>query len=537
VGSADNQRIDYIPGVDDSDSDAAMAPKCSKRIAAVDAQKTFSDGYIAGADDSDSDPATHRRASKRSQGVGGYLAGIDDSDSEECVGGKFVKRRKARQRRGPPMVDDEQAREYQPSDVDEERCKALMYNDGYGRLQCSRKPLPGKDLCGNHARYGAPHGRVRGPMPLKKYTEFKHAATKPRSEKTKKWYARHLMWQIASKHYHAEVVKQGGGSELENLHETENGQYKFTDEMYKKCLDKVHDHIKKHPNLQRKYERGAGAEQRNDRLDGGRYGSEKERYNGKGGGQVFKWYSRNVFNSYLKRMGTTERSCSERQCMVALEATTDELRKYPIVTCFLSPYAGPQCYPHLDPGSSQYRVHANDRPVEDDGEEADEKNKKQTDGVAEKKMLSRSAFDERNWIQCSRCDALRCVVQGSMSTVEGDGFFGVRHTDLDWEAWLQNVQSRYAVLAKSHTPDQALICEPCEPGIQGDIATKTEKRLRVCSKSPEKMVGSRALAAAAPAMAAGNLVEPCESPRRLRRKTFVGAMQVDGGEEAAALPE
>ena len=42
--------------------------------------------------------------------------------------------------------------------------------------------------------------------------------------------------------------------------------------------------------------------------------------------------------------------------MLALGATSDELRKYPMVTARLRAYDGPQCYPHVDPRSADYRV-------------------------------------------------------------------------------------------------------------------------------------------------------------------------------------
>ncbi len=81
-----------------------------------------------------------------------------------------------------------------------------------------------------------------------------------------------------------------------------------------------------------------------------------------GGRKVFKWYSRAVINNYLTRMGASEHSCTERQCMIALGAVSDELRKYPMVTDRLTRFAGPQCYPHLDPSSVDYRVLANQVP-------------------------------------------------------------------------------------------------------------------------------------------------------------------------------
>ena len=42
--------------------------------------------------------------------------------------------------------------------------------------------------------------------------------------------------------------------------------------------------------------------------------------------------------------------------MLALQATTDELQKYDLVTEHLLPHAGPQCYPHVDANSADYRI-------------------------------------------------------------------------------------------------------------------------------------------------------------------------------------
>ena len=74
-----------------------------------------------------------------------------------------------------------------------------------------------------------------------------------------------------------------------------------------------------------------------------KYGSIREQYNGVGGGQVFKWYTRPVF---LKHLGTAEKSCTERECMEALRKTSEELKAYPAVTSRLEAFAGPQCFPH-----------------------------------------------------------------------------------------------------------------------------------------------------------------------------------------------
>ena len=92
-----------------------------------------------------------------------------------------------------------------------------------------------------------------------------------------------------------------------------------------------------------KFERGKGVRGLDDRDVNDRYGSERERYNGVGGGKVFKWFSRVVFNSFLARMGVSEADCTERDCMLALAATSAELTKIDMLTEQLKPFAGPQC--------------------------------------------------------------------------------------------------------------------------------------------------------------------------------------------------
>jgi hypothetical protein len=84
------------------------------------------------------------------------------------------------------------------------------------------------------------------------------------------------------------------------------------------------------------------------------YGSVQERYNGVGGGRVYKWFSRTVFNSFLSRMRASEGGCTERECMLALAATSAELTKFDMLTQSLKAFAGPQCYAHLDPAGSEY---------------------------------------------------------------------------------------------------------------------------------------------------------------------------------------
>ena len=111
---------------------------------------------------------------------------------------------------------------------------------------------------------------------------------------------------------------------------------------------------------------------------------------------MFKWYSRAVFNNYLSRMQTSEAACSERECMLALAAVSDELKKYPMVQSFLVPYAGPQCYPHLDPQSPDYRVD-----VRQAGEGTGAESAQRESGARQ--------IDEGCWLQCDRCSRWRLV--------------------------------------------------------------------------------------------------------------------------------
>ena len=151
---------------------------------------------------------------------------------------------------------------------------------------------------------------------------------------------------------------------------------------------------------------------------------------------MFMHYSRPVFNNYLKRMRVTEESCTERQCMVALSATSDELSKYDMVKDRLRKYAGPQCFPHLDPGSSEYRVRANEVPVEGAVD---------AEGGSGAPSVNGAIVDERNWLQCCRCKKWRFIAPACAPVFAGEHFSacGIRTWigRAGWEA-LQRVSRR-----------------------------------------------------------------------------------------------
>ena len=69
-----------------------------------------------------------------------------------------------------------------------------------------------------------------------------------------------------------------------------------------------------------------------------------------------------MFLFYLrKHLGASEASCTERQCMEALAATSEHLTDNPVKAEHLTPYAGPQCFAHLNPEGSCFRLNANFR--------------------------------------------------------------------------------------------------------------------------------------------------------------------------------
>ena len=114
-----------------------------------------------------------------------------------------------------------------PEEVDETRCRALMWNRGFGKLQCCNPVPRGQELCRVHTQ--APHGKVRGPIPEQKLNEFRKRALKPGKD-SKQWYARHLMWAYASKM----------SPMLEYLNEVDDrGQYKLSDMQYEQCLKQM----------------------------------------------------------------------------------------------------------------------------------------------------------------------------------------------------------------------------------------------------------------------------------------------------------
>ena len=329
------------------------------------------------------------------------------------------KRRGKRRKRGPRASQKadlvEESKPFLPLSVDKSRCLALLWNGGRGQLQCANPAVMGS-FCRVH-RACRSHGTVDGsePIPRRKLDLFRERLGKPRG-RGGHWYARHLMWHFA-------VSIAPDAEYLTDL----------SAEQYEQCLQKVHTYVNVHKGLQRKYERDAGVRGRDDRDTTTAYGSARERYNGVGGGEVFRWFTRPVFESYLARMGVSVENCSERQCMLALQATSEELRKYDVVTEQLRPYAGPQCYPHLDRTNEDCRIDC--KPV--------------TGGTAIHGNLGAHGADaslarEQCWRCCDSCGKWRLVDHRCLPALAAEeGFFEDRETDLDWGQWLTKASFRY----------------------------------------------------------------------------------------------
>ncbi len=348
------------------------------------------------------------------------VGGADDGASDGCGPAARPRgARRARRKRGAAdgvLASEAESRQFQPDYVDEDRCKGLASGGGWGREQCRFRPKTGGDVCGKCARYGCPHGRVRGPIPagaLDKFKEFALKANKP----SKHWYARHAMWDVASK------MKP----ELKSLCEVdEHKRFVLTNSEYEQCLKQVHDNLRIHKNYGRSgfvYEKGAGVRTLQDRCGEGttRFGSERESYNGQQGGKVFMWYSRAVFNKYLGQLQASEMDCSEKDCVEALRLTSEEIRRYPMKQQYLKPYAGPQCYPHIDPRSKENRLHANEKmghaPGEDPQGGGDGGARPEACGGADDGASH--LFCMRNWAQCDRCHCWRLLLPACAARARG----------------------------------------------------------------------------------------------------------------------
>ena len=228
--------------------------------------------------------------------------------------------------------------------------------------------------------------------------------------------------------------------------------------------------------------------------------------------------------------------------MEALAAVSKELAGYRSLHGRMTPYAGPQCFSHLDPEGGDYRVAAN-VPVQEGEEGAG-------DGGAG--TAAGDVADAANWCRCDRCGCWRFVGRGCVGALREAQYFAVRDTDLDWESWLANAGARYrAVEAAGAGQDQggggatgeeqagatwlvAGASEP-EPGGGGRAgAPVAARRRRVRAKSSERAVAASAGAGGAAPESGAGADGARRGRKRLRRK--LSQEEADAEEGAAPTP-
>ena len=124
--------------------------------------------------------------------------------------------------------------------------------------------------------------------------------------------------------------------------------------------------------------------------------------------------------------------------MEALRAISEELQKFPIVNAELTPYAGPQCFPHLqDPGRRHANV-AKAGPAAEAG--ADVARKQLTDC----------------WLQCEKCRKWRLVEHASLPALKTEEYVKTRDgsVDVNWGRWLVEAEARYDAFVHRHSAQE-----------------------------------------------------------------------------------
>ena len=127
--------------------------------------------------------------------------------------------------------------------------------------------------------------------------------------------------------------------------------------------------------------------------------------------------------------------------MRALRATSEELQQFPIVRQRLTPYAGPQCFPHLkDPA----RKHAN---------------KAEAGAMVEVSAdVARKQLTEC-WLQCDKCMKWRLLERSSLAAVKPEEYSKRREgcVEVDWGRWLREARTRYDAFLHRHSGQQCVL--------------------------------------------------------------------------------
>ena len=377
--------------------------------------------------------------------------GFEQQPGEDGVG--FESGRRGRRRWGSmqKLVDEAIRKRFTPEIVDEERCLARVESNGRGG-QCCAKRQGGTGFCGRHAK-NQPYGLVTGSIPAEKVEVLLRkerrrllaggggeAAQGPRRvDETPKrgrrlhWYARFYMW-LAAKRARARGDRAATRGVLRFLEDL------WPDE-YAEALSMVNESLK-HPGQQ---QLGGGDAIERDQGPGSA-AEARERpalaaYNGRKGGQFFRWYEPGRFLHELRLRGAEVATCSEDQCMQALKATNEMLKSGKVEQVELVQYAGPQCYPQL-----KERLMAN--AVESGGVRRDNSRP----GAAGRRACPRDdglgavvEQVEGCWLRCDDCGARRLVERRSLASLRAERFQKTLEGGEEgfWAQWLEGARSRY----------------------------------------------------------------------------------------------
>ena len=127
--------------------------------------------------------------------------------------------------------------------------------------------------------------------------------------------------------------------------------------------------------------------------------------------------------------------------MRALRATSAELQRFPIDRHRLTPYAGPQCFPHLEDLARRFANDCKPGPMAAGG----------TD-VARKQLTE-------CWLQCDKCRKWRVVEHTSLAALRPEEY-GKRRSgcvEVDWGRWLGEARERYDVFVQRHSGQDAAL--------------------------------------------------------------------------------
>ena len=217
---------------------------------------------------------------------------------------------------------------------------------------------------------------------------------------------------------------------------------------YDACLARVHEYYEKHADQRALLKPNKGPVNSSARRQpGAERKVELEDYNGEGGGQVFRWYHKAIFEMHLKKLGADGLlAANEKQVMAALRLTSEDLHSGMVNGRRLLEYAGPQCFP-------QVREHAERQP--------------------ELVCASVQELDQYRdcWLNCESCKKFRLVRRDCMPAVCPDMFKGsaLCPDDVDWKAWMRNAEERYQAYVHVQKPN---VGDEAEVGEIADAADK-----------------------------------------------------------------